>query len=125
MARLRPGAPGRERGDAAPGAPANRSGCGAFPGLAQRTLHAPLEPLDLAGGVDDVLGAGVERVAIRADLDADRLHGRPDRECGPADAMDLRLMVLRMNIGLHGMAPGILRLYAAGDWGRTTLTRFL
>src|SRR6266508_1453569 len=77
--------------------------------LVLRPLHASLEPLDLAGGVDDVLGTGVERVAIRADLDADRIHGRADRERGPAHAVDLRLMVLRMNIGLHGLAPGIPR----------------
>ena len=67
----------------------------------------------LADGVHDVLGAGVERVAIRADLDPDRLRGRTDREGGAAaDAVHLGLMVPRMNLGLHHSAS-------------TTLTRFL
>src|SRR5688572_6184976 len=78
---------------------------------ALRALHASLEPLDLAGGVDDVLGPCVERMTIGADLDADRFGGRADRERGAAaDAVHLRLIVLGMNLGLHGV---------------TTLTRFL
>ena len=49
-------------------------------GSALRALEALLEALDLAGGVDDVLRAGEERVALVADLDLDRLGGRADGE---------------------------------------------
>src|SRR4029450_11271897 len=73
-------------------------------GSALGALRASLEPLDLAGGVDDVLGPGVERMAIRADLNPDRLRGRSDREGGAAaEALHLCLMVLGMNLGLHGL----------------------
>src|SRR3972149_10123532 len=44
--------------------------------LALRAIHAALEALDLAGGVDDVLCAGVEGMAIRADL-----HPGPHHPC--------------------------------------------
>src|SRR5918995_1947334 len=43
-------------------------------------LEALLEALDLSGGVDDVLRAGEERMALVADLDADRIGGRPHGE---------------------------------------------
>src|SRR5689334_18742058 len=46
-------------------------------------LQAPHKAIDLAGGVDDPLLAGVERVAVRADIDAQILLGRM---CGPAGA---------------------------------------
>src|SRR5437867_6744930 len=107
MARLRPAARGPGRRGAAPDAPATGAG-GAAPSLSARPLHAALEALDLTGGVHDVLGAGVEGMAIRADLDADRLGGRPDREGGTApDAVHLRLMVLRMNLGFHDWLLGL------------------
>src|SRR5436190_19442644 len=68
---------------------------------AQRAIHAALEPLDLAGGVDDVLGTGIERMALGADLDPDRFGGRPDREGIATYAVDLRLMVLGVDVRLH------------------------
>src|SRR5918992_3746718 len=77
-------------------------------------LEALLEALDLSGGVDDVLRAGEERMALVADLDAKRLRGRPDAErVATSDAVDLRLMVLRVNLCLHGEPlgrwPGVTR----------------
>src|SRR6478609_7896070 len=77
------------------------------PGVARRlgsdlTLQALLEPLDLSGGVDDVLGAGEERVAVRAHVDAKLLAGRAHRPLGPAGtAVNLCLVILGMDIGLH------------------------
>jgi hypothetical protein len=44
-----------------------------LPLKARRALEPLLEALDLAGGVNDCLLAREERVAIRADVDAQRL----------------------------------------------------
>src|SRR5436305_2797573 len=47
----------------------------------------PPEPLDAAAGVDQLLLARVERVAVRADLDVDLALGRPRGEVVPARAV--------------------------------------
>src|SRR5207249_10472117 len=65
-------------------------------------LQSLLEPLDLAGRVDDRLLAGEERVAVRADVDAELLASGPHGPLGAARAaVDSCLVVLGMNIGLH------------------------
>jgi hypothetical protein len=81
-----------------------------IPGLFLRALFAffgfgkfLVELVDTAIGLDGALLAGVERVAIRAGLDLDlfakgrtRLEGR-----AAADAGDLGVMVLRVDILFH------------------------
>src|SRR5438132_7994869 len=64
--------------------------------------HAAHEALDLPGGVDDALRAGVEGVTVRAELDADCRPGRAGLERVAADAGDLRVDVLGMDAWLHG-----------------------
>src|SRR5215210_4709936 len=65
-------------------------------------LQALLEPLDLAGGVDDRLLAREERVAVRADVDAQLGSGGPDSPLGAARAaVDLGLEILGMDVRLH------------------------
>src|SRR5215208_2815343 len=60
------------------------------------TLESLLEALDLACGVDDVLRARVERVAVAADVDAELGTGRADDPLAAARAaVDLGLEVLR------------------------------
>ena len=82
---------------------AGRAGPRSGPGLA---LEAALEALDLAGGVDDVLLAREERVAVAADVHAHLVAGAADlelRAAGPA--VDLRLHVSGVDVGLHVCAP--------------------
>src|SRR5689334_13950035 len=83
------------------------------------SLQALLEPLDLAGRIDDVLRARIERVAVAADVDAQLLAGGPD---GPltatGSAVDLGLEILGMDVGLHACA-------AASVSAGMTRTRFL
>src|SRR5918995_3416171 len=70
---------------------------------ADLALQSLLEPLDLAGRVDDVLRAREERMAVAAHIDAQLRSGRADRPLGPAGAaVDLRFVILGMDIGLHG-----------------------
>jgi hypothetical protein len=65
------------------------------------------EALDAAGRIQQLLLAGKERVAIRANLDAQKLalHRRSRRESMPAGAMHGYRMVVRMNVGFHGRSP--------------------
>src|SRR5688572_11272308 len=97
---------------------------------AKRALETLLEALDLAGGVDDVLRAGEEGVALVAHLDLDRLGGRPDGEGVAApDAANLRLVERWMDLGLHGNRCSVRQ--AVADWpmldwsSASMLTRFL
>src|SRR6266567_4519013 len=62
-----------------------------------------LEPRDPAARVQDLLLAGVERVAARADIGADLAvpRGAPGRKCGPAGTGHLGHHVLRVDVGLH------------------------
>src|SRR5262245_27508758 len=79
-------------------------------------LQAPHKAIDLPGGVDNALLAGVEGMAVRADIDAQVLLGRVRRPVGPAcRADDRRLKIFGMNICLHGIFSrmhGVNRCYA-------------
>src|SRR3954449_13184326 len=69
---------------------------------ADLALQSLLEPLDLAGRVDDRLLPRVERMAVAADVDAQLGPGRTDRPLGAARAaVDLGFEILGMDIGLH------------------------
>jgi hypothetical protein len=92
---------------------------------ADGSLHPSLEALHLAGGIDDVLGAGEEGVTIRADLYPNRLHGRADREIRSTGAMNLGLMVLRVDAFLHELDPSatmtLTRLVRRVSWLNLTV----
>src|SRR5215210_2378602 len=64
-------------------------------------LQAPLEALHPAAGVDQLLLARVERVAVRADLDVHLGPRRPRLELVPAGAADGRKDVLGVDFRLH------------------------
>src|SRR3954470_4632812 len=71
-------------------------------GAAARPLGgATLEPLHATAGVDQLLLARVERVAVRADLHVHVALRRARLERVPARARHGGLDVLGMNIGLH------------------------
>src|SRR5580698_6557514 len=72
-------------------------------GLATLLAEAALEPGDPATGVQDLLLAGVERVAVGADVGVDlAVRGRASGGKGAAaGASDLGHHVLRVGIGLH------------------------
>src|SRR5450756_1189641 len=62
------------------------------------------EFLDAAGGVDDFLLAGVERMAVRAYLDVQLAGERGARlELVAATADDVYFFVFRVNLGFHGI----------------------
>src|SRR3954453_5760944 len=63
---------------------------------------APLEALDAATRIDDPLLAGVERMAVRADLDVDLGLGRARRELVATRTAHVGHDVLGMDAGLHG-----------------------
>src|ERR1019366_950833 len=69
--------------------------------------EAALEPRDAAAGVQDLLLAGVERVAVRADIGVDSavLGGAPGAEGVPAGAGHRGRHVVRVNIRLHIGSP--------------------
>src|SRR5689334_11018336 len=60
-----------------------------------------VEALDAARGIDELLLAGEERMAGRADLDVDRRDRGPGLDDVAARAGDDGLLVLRMNAFLH------------------------
>jgi hypothetical protein len=62
---------------------------------------ATLEALDAAAGVDKLLLARVEGVALGAELYVQIVFGRPRVELIAAGAMDVREGVLGVNISLH------------------------
>src|SRR6478752_434206 len=67
-------------------------------------FEPPLEALHAAARVDELLLAGVERMAVRADLDV-QLGARGTRcERVPAAAVHGREDVLGVNVGLHRRA---------------------
>src|SRR5439155_27153025 len=68
---------------------------------ALRPLEAALQALDPAAGVDELLLAGVERVAVRADLDVQLRLRRAGLELVPARAMHGREHVFGMDASLH------------------------
>src|SRR6266542_6946350 len=70
------------------------------------TLEPLLEPLDLAGRVDDRLLAGVERVAVAAHVDPELGPRGADRERRAArGAVHLGLVVLGMDAVFHECSP--------------------
>src|SRR5437762_7261081 len=67
-----------------------------------RLLPVPaLEPLDASAGVDQLLLARVERVALRAQLDVELGLRRARLERVPARAANDCLYVRGMDLGLH------------------------
>src|SRR5262249_22037227 len=66
-----------------------------------RPLEAALEALHPAAGVDELLLARVERVAVRADLDVQLRLRRAGLEGVPAGAVNRREHVLGVDAGLH------------------------
>src|ERR687895_2617591 len=67
-------------------------------------LQAPLEALHPTAGVDELLLARVERVAVRADLDVHLGLRRPRLELVAARAVNGRENVFGVDFGLHGRA---------------------
>src|SRR5438132_9410589 len=67
-------------------------------------LEAPLDALHPAAGVDELLLARVERVALGADLDVQLGLRRARLERIPAGARHRRDLVLGVNAGLHRSA---------------------
>ena len=59
------------------------------------------EPLDATLGVDELLLAGEEGMAVGADLQAQVGHGRPRLPCRAAGAAHVNLVVVRMNPCFH------------------------
>ena len=72
------------------------------------------ELVDAAGGVEDLLLARVERVAVGTHFDLQVVsQSRPRLECVPARAGDADFFVFGMRIGFHGFSlPG--RVLPAG-----------
>src|SRR5215212_6175616 len=68
-------------------------------GLASR--RATLEAFDATAGVDELLTARVEGMAVRADLDVDLSFDGARRELVAAGAADVRVAVLGVDFGLH------------------------
>jgi hypothetical protein len=62
---------------------------------------AALEALDSAAGVDKLLLARVEGVALGTELDMQIVFGRPRVELIAAGAMHVRKGVLGVNFSLH------------------------
>jgi hypothetical protein len=69
-----------------------------------RTLAVTLvEALDAATGVDELLLAGIKRMALVAEFDAEvAVDGRLRRECVPAGALHRGVRVVGMDFGFHG-----------------------
>ena len=104
--------PGRAgRSDAAPLQRRLLLGCGCFGGGLGVLL---LEALDAAGGVHELLFAGEEGMAIRANFHAQHVafDGRARLEGIAAGAVHCNGMIVGMNAGFHG-AP----IFAAGLHG--------
>src|SRR5262245_38986143 len=87
-----------------------------------RLLEPPLEALDTSTGVDELLLARVERVALGADLDVQLGLGRAGHERVPARAVHGRQNVLGMDVGLHGRARIAAAVSAATFPPETTTT---
>src|SRR5438093_10472955 len=78
-------------------------------GLRSRGLLcvALLEAVNASRGVNELLFAGEERVALRADLDAQLLLRRSGRPRLAAGTMDLDLMILRLDLCFHELTSGV------------------
>ena len=97
------------------GAARFRSGVGVFLG----------EALDAAGGVHEFLLAGEERVAIRADFDAQHVafDGRARLERVAARAVHRNWMIVGVNTGFHGLPLGRVRSARQTRQSRVVLPR--
>src|ERR1700742_3100812 len=73
--------------------------------------HAALEALDATAAVDELLAARVERVAVRADLDAQLVLSRAGDELVAARAVHVCSCVRRVDLRLH-------RLLILAAWAR-------
>src|ERR671931_1121807 len=71
------------------------------PARAAGALEPALEPLDTSAGIDELLLARVERVAVRADLDVELGPRRPGLERVPAGTRHGCDYVLRVDLRLH------------------------
>ena len=60
-----------------------------------------LETIDTTAGVNQLLLAGIERVALGADFNAQLLLGRARHEGVAANAGNVHLLILRMDAFLH------------------------
>src|SRR5687767_7227491 len=69
-------------------------------GLVLRRVLA-LEAVDAAGRIDQLLLAGEERMALRADLDAKLLASGAGGPALTACAVDLDLVIFRVNLWFH------------------------
>ena len=67
------------------------------------------EFLDPAGGIDEFLLAGKERMAGRADTDLDVALGGTSAIISAAGATDDALVIVGMNICFHGLEKGVGR----------------
>jgi hypothetical protein len=65
-----------------------------------------VEAINATSGINDLLFAGVERVALGAHLDVERFfaHGGLGGELVTAGAGNGYFFVVRLNIGLHGFS---------------------
>src|SRR5262245_30162696 len=105
---------------APPGRSAGRAGVIGAPRRGHRRASASnlapqslLEALDLARGVDDRLLAGEERVAVAADVHTQLVARGAHGPLGSArSTVDLGLVVLGMDVGLHG---ALLRAVRTGQ----------
>ena len=77
-------------------------------GLCRKALYCPLldavllvELINTAAGIDQLLLAGVEGVALGADFNGDVLLGGTGLNDGPAGAADGGLLVIGMDARLH------------------------
>ena len=66
-----------------------------------------VELIDAAAGIDELLLAGVERVALGADLDGDVLLRGAGLIHGAAGAADRGRLVIRMDTVFHSHSPRI------------------
>src|SRR5664279_3972633 len=98
-------------------AASSRAGCGPWSdpscprSESRRALEALLEALDLTRSIENRLLARIERVAVGAHVNALlRARGADDERRVAGRAGDLRLVILRMDVGLHERgSPGARR----------------
>src|SRR3954470_14116290 len=72
------------------------------------------EPLHAAGGVDELLLAGEERVALAANIDVDLRRRAAGRERVPAGTVHSAGLITGMDLGFHGLTPCSRRASVSG-----------
>src|SRR5215212_9426137 len=70
--------------------------------------EALLETIDAAGRINKLLLAGEERMALRTELDAELLAGGAGRPRLAARAVDVDLLILRMNLWFHELTSSLI-----------------